>query len=664
MHEVRIRTSDGRRSIFIDDAFCKSLGLSVHPNEKICNLFLASWLTLLSDSPLEPEKKPYSLYKRFLSSISELGLKGIILKYSDLAHKLVSQHSLMGSGTFIGEWISDFKETPVFFEYNRYFQTGDPSLLNYIYTFLNFGKKLDYIDPVFNEVAFRDWLDIEKRLSDQSLLEYDILSLKTILRHILPTFSIEDYRPRFGPGSVQERGVKGRIEKLKTFQYDSYVDRFLFRGHIGKYGFGRDSGLKPSCVIPDVATWDPGRQVSSRIARLMFVPKNIKTARSICMEPNVLMFHQQGILREMIRLFSTSIVGRFIRIDDQSINRRLALHGSIFANIDTLDLSAASDSLSYNLIKKVFPPSWQIPMRATRSHSCYTPKGLHVLQKFAPMGSALCFPTQCIIFASVCIYAAAIYLYEVENVDAKFSDWLPISIDKVISTFNSEETHHGSGNFQPLAIYGDDICVDSRLTHIVKSILSSLGFTVNDSKSFCGNQAFRESCGGYYMAGCDITPLYFRVKSVRRKLTPNHVASHVHLINECWNRRYKNLYRFLRHSIMTWEPPKRFRNKHSRLNPIPYVSDPNKFGIMCTQPKNNHLSSRYHYDFQRDEIRIWTISYVSRIYDSNLLSVIDSYEYMRWWASRSGDVFLDVNSSSPRYDTGGTGFRWRWTPSE
>lgn len=665
-HEVLLRTSDGRRSIIIDDDFCQSLGEPVGSNKQSVALFVSSWISLLADSPLNPEMKPFKLYKRFVDNIRLKGIKRIVLEFSDLAHKLVSQHTLMGSGTSIGSWIDDFKDTPVFFEYNRYYKTGDVSLIRFLYTFLNFGKKLDYVDESFNSVAFRNWSDIEDRLGDLVLDKTDTTSLRRILSCLLPPFSWSDLRPKFGPGSVQERGIHGRIDKLRNLRYDPVIDRFLLHGHIGMYGYGADHGIQARKIIPDPSAWTPARGVSSRIARLMFVPKNLKTARSICMEPNTLMFFQQSIMRRFLELIGSSSMSNFIDIEDQSRNQELCFHGSYTSEIDTLDLSAASDSLSLDLVRSVFPPSWQIPMIASRSHSAILPDGtIRSLKKFAPMGSALCFPTQCIIFASVCIYAACLYTYEVENVDIDFLDWLTDNtIEVVVSRFSRYFKGYSRYQFQPLAVYGDDICVDGRLTDTVKSILSRLGFTVNDSKSFCGSQSFRESCGKFYLDGNDITPLYFRVKGVKAKLTSSHVVSQVHLINECRIRQYRSLYRFLHNSLITWGCLRRFRNKVSKKNSIPYVSDPNTFGIYVPEPKNSHLEHREHPDYQRTEIRCWTISYTHIIEPGDLLPVVDAYEYMRWWANRDERSTTEESSSVARHDTGCPGLRWRWIPAE
>lgn len=387
------------------------------------------------------------------------------------------------------------------------------------------------------------------------------------------------------------------------------------------------------------------------------------------------MFFQQAVLREFLRLIDSSLLSRFIDIKDQSRNRYLALVGSYTSEIDTLDLSAASDSVSLQLVKGIFPPSWLIPMLVTRSSKVILPDGTEKsILKFAPMGSALCFPTQCIIFASVCIYAACLYTYEKMPRTVSFSSWLtPGCIKRVIRSFAKTPSYYKDA-FQPLAVYGDDICVDQKISNSVTSILSRLGFQVNLEKSFRGGQGFRESCGGYYLCGSDITPLYFRVKGVRQKLTAERVASQVHTINEAWNRGYKTLYRFLRQDLMCRDLPPRLRSRSGSVS-IPYILPTStEFGIYSSDPKNNHLGHRDNIDYQREEIRVWTISYDWRLDPlADEVQYIDAYEYMRWWAGHSSHSSSESKISGTvvdpkigkvygRSDRGGARLSWRWIP--
>lgn len=303
-------------------------------------------------------------------------------------------------------------------------------------------------------------------------------------------------------------------------------------------------------------------------------------------------------------------------------------------------------------------------MLVTRSQYAYVPDGTKVLlEKFAPMGSALCFPTQCIIFASVCIYAGCRCEYEKSCPKQPFLDWLsPQRVRNIVSLFKRGTTvAYEKFGYQPLAVYGDDICVDSKLTQYVSPILQRLGFQLNINKSFTGSQSFRESCGMYCLDGRDITPLYFTVEGVQVRLTPAHVASHVHLINAAFDRGFKNLYRFLRRSISAWDAGK-YRSKKSDLPAIPYVCpDSSTWGIKCHAPVNSHLRKCGNIDIHEEEYRHWTISYDFKDDPTDLESV-DSYEYMRWWARSHSSDFADPNESVWRSDVGGSRIKWVWTP--
>jgi hypothetical protein len=656
-HEVLLRTSTGRHRLTIDDSiFTGALSEVQEANREAVKLLIASYLTLISDSPLDP-RKPKSTYKKFLAKLHVDGLRDTLVRFTSLAHKLVSQ-PVGQKHTSIGVFLAEFKDTPVFREYLHFYKTGDVAVVRYLYTFLNFGKKFEYADASFNEVALRDWIHNEERLRDQVLPQDILVHLKNILRVSLPTFEITDFRPKFGPGTVAERGIKRRLEKIRHFSYDTLLDRVFFHGHIGKYGDGKNFGLTADQVIPDPKRWGPETGISSRISRLAFVPKSVKTSRSICQEPNTLMFFQQGVLDTMVRLLESSILRHSVKLHDQTFNQRLSQFGSKTGLIDTIDLSAASDSLSYDLVKAVFPPSWQIVMRATRSSQVQLPDGsLFSIKKFAPMGSALCFPTQCIVYWAVGVYAACLDTYANSGSIDTFSEWLDDhTIRAVMRSFHSSPSPLWR-SYQPLGIYGDDICVDSVLTPLVISTLTSLGFVVNAEKSFTGNQLFRESCGKFYLKGHDVSPLYFTVKGVRNRTNPEHISSHVHLLNECYKRSYRNTYRFLRHSILTW-------NSRNTWNPIPHVSNPDFFGILCSQPTNNYLATRENKNYQRTEIKVWTISWMDKYPPGDLLGAVDNYSYMRWWVGRRSKKSSEVHSSVLPYDTGRPGLRWRWIPSQ
>lgn len=203
---------------------------------------------------------------------------------------------------------------------------------------------------------------------------------------------------------------------------------------------------------------------------VLTVPKNAKTERTIAKEPSVNMFLQRGIggrLRKLLRR-----VG--VNLNDQGINQRLALIAAKLGELATLDLSAASDSVSIAVCELLLPPDWFEAMMLVRSHFGRLPDGSLVrYEKMSSMGNGFTFELESLIFwaltASVCDLLALGEL--------------------------------------PIGIYGDDIICPVAAVPLLTKTLSFCGFELNTEKSFWSGP-FRESCGKHYFLGVDVTPMY------------------------------------------------------------------------------------------------------------------------------------------------------------
>jgi len=114
--------------------------------------------------------------------------------------------------------------------------------------------------------------------------------------------------------------------------------------------------------------------------------------------------------------------------------------------------------------------------------------GVIRLNKFASMGSALCFPFEAIVFATVVF----------------------MGIEKELGR---QLTRRDIKSFKgQVRVYGDDIIVPTHFAVSVVSELEAFGFKVNSNKSFWAGR-FRESCGKEYFDGHDVT-----ITRVRRML--------------------------------------------------------------------------------------------------------------------------------------------------
>lgn len=215
--------------------------------------------------------------------------------------------------------------------------------------------------------------------------------------------------------------------------------------------------------------------------RVVFVPKNWKTHRSIACEPMASLPLQLA--------FDSYVKGRFkrytpINLATQSNNQQRAQEGSLTGAWATIDLSMASDTLSYECVRTLLPKKWFNYLSAVRSRA-YKGKevGVGVYQKFASMGNGSTFPLETLIFYAACVAV-------------------------------------GSAN--PL-VYGDDIIIENTLANRVIGLLRHLGFYTNNDKTFSTGD-FRESCGADFKAGINVRPLYIRKEPTNRREAA-HVAN-------------------------------------------------------------------------------------------------------------------------------------------
>lgn len=199
--------------------------------------------------------------------------------------------------------------------------------------------------------------------------------------------------------------------------------------------------------------------------RLEFVPKNAKTFRSVIVEPVLNGLYQLALGDHMTKRLAAFGVD----LRDQTRNQSLALEGSLTGALATLDLSAASDSVSTELVFSLLPLDWAIGLaRGRTGHVLYRGNRL-ALEKFSSMGNGFTFPLQSLIFWAL---ARAV-----------------------------------CDNNETVSVYGDDIILPSaRATEFIR-LLTCVGFTVNEEKSYTEGP-FRESCGRDFYRGIDVRPYF------------------------------------------------------------------------------------------------------------------------------------------------------------
>jgi hypothetical protein len=573
-------------------------------------------------------------------------------------------------------------------EYLAWFQgDDDPRLYSYILTFLQFCKKGVFKDKDLTSNAFRKWCEIEEHLATIDLDGKPLIDvMRRLAKYYLRAYHIEEFYPKHGNGSVAERGVHGVSEKNAKIAFSSAIIRTYYNRYDNIYD-------DPCTLFPDNMRAYPIK--NDQAARLEFVPKNYKTMRSICMEPIVYQYTQQGVLKTLVDfLDSDGAFGNTIDLHDQTKNQMAAQFGSYTGLLDTIDLSSASDCVLLDLVKKVFPPQLLRHLLATRSPLVTISGDLNgtgkdlvrSVRKYAPMGSALCFPVQCMIYSIVVSAVGLITSYNRDVNDSGICEYLSKLTDHELdtllrSTFTNSYKRDAQNRYINHSIYGDDICLDHRLTSQTIAALESLGFIVNRDKTFVNCESFRESCGKFYLRGHDISFLLYSVNDLGEwgRTNISVLPSIVDFVNRCNNFGYRNLRKlYIRYSL---------RIKFGKLaqnegvNPILFTHDPDETcAILIDDSKpviNSHLrhrewrfspSSTSASKFQRDECESITLEPLVK---SQWNAKEDYYLLGQWWRSHVSEketacstLFQDVvptGKAALRYDTRYLKPRLRWT---
>lgn len=287
--------------------------------------------------------------------------------------------------------------------------------------------------------------------------------------------------PRHSSGSTAD-GLRGNA-KYRNQLWTRRLERLFphWEGLIPSVSSSCLDWLQPEGQESRVTLLEPEDE---RPVKVVFVPKTMKTPRVIAMEPTHMQYVQQG-LRQLIEdaTMSNDNARCFVSAKSQKPNQWLAREGSLNGTLATLDLSEASDRVSFEHVRALLRnhPTLFGWVDACRSRKAQLPdKSLHELVKFASMGSALCFPFEAMVFLTVVFVG-------------------------IQNTLNRQLTREDIVSLRGrVRVYGDDIIVPVDYVSSVVRSLEAYGFKVNSKKSFWTGK-FRESCGKEYYDGNDVS---------------------------------------------------------------------------------------------------------------------------------------------------------------
>ena len=353
---------------------------------------------------------------------------------------------------------------------------------------LAFEKMSDTCSDARNQSALQRYVECENELRQRPDLDpqlaRDFLRVSGLLWNDILSAVDSDVAnlrliPKHGPGSTADR-ISGNQKWDQTVWPDRLNDVFNFVDYILP-------SARHYAELSDRVTFiEPGAELPVRV---ITVPKTLRTPRIIAIEPTAMQYAQQAVLGSIVQhLERFSIPRSLIGLLDQTPNQRLAEEGSLTGSLATLDMKEASDRVHnqhVRLLLSRYPHLFEA-VDACRSRKADVPGfGVIRLAKFASMGSALCFPFEAIVFATL------VFLGIERDLNR------PLTKKDILSFIGR------------VRVYGDDIIVPVEHVASVSRTLHDFGHVVNSGKSFW-NGKFRESCGKDYYDGHDITIVRLR----------------------------------------------------------------------------------------------------------------------------------------------------------
>lgn len=471
--------------------------LSSDPDEYVRENYL-TYYTLINTWILMVREGSQRGALELLGAIDSMGLLPTIRACDEYAAKLVeSQFSYSGitnSDYVVHGIIGGARTDKVALQWLRYPKRFSPASADKLYTrsienFLFFNRE-------------------NRRHAEAGYSQYWVSRIRDRIDRMLHGFTFNKLDGRFSSGAIADDGfTKSTMDKL--FAYSMWMPN-LFEDP--QYPIGHAPSID----------WDAS---SSWTAIVKAVPKSYKTARIIAMEHSYRQFYMQAIRVGLERALAASGYDSFLNIKDQGRNQELAWQGSLSGGYATIDLSAASDSLSRDLAYSVLPrPIVKLLDKYLPKYFSIEGYGEYLMQSFCTSGSAVTFIVESIFFLA-----------------------LVLEVMATVTAFTGQR-------YAWPRVYGDDLIVDVRLYETVADVLTTLGFTVNPSKSFGEGTLYRESCGAEYFAGFDLTSKYWprvtmrwRKRDIARTIAE--LCALQHRLYGCYDAQ-----KFLASVVLTLEP--------------------------------------------------------------------------------------------------------------
>jgi hypothetical protein len=440
----------------------------------------------------------------FITKTLPLLAKSLEKGISEKKYQCPSSFKKSGPGSalpaLLGSWFRD-----VFDWKGNLLDNPSPYSVYVIRQFCYHWYKLDLLsDPILDQKVVNGFLETERELKGLNIVEDSSIRLaRSMISSVFSQFNLSELSPKHGPGVAN--GVKSQYQKFEK-KLSSLPSVWMapllhfFNGNDFWHRYDR---------LPHKSIFDfrPMCSPKENSAKVILVPKDSRGPRIISCEPVENQYIQQGILDYMVKTLERHPITRGqVNFTSQQVNRDLAKEASMNQRFSTLDLKEASDRVSCKLVNALFSGALRDALMTSRSQFTVLPDGTQIeLEKFAPMGSATCFP----VLATSIYFVVVAHLVQVAGVDFKTAS-------------------------SSIFVYGDDIIVNTEYVDDCYAALDKVGLMVNKDKSFV-NSLFAESCGFDAFRGNDVTPIRMKkgivdLSSIKRE-DPSRVVALVHFAN-------------------------------------------------------------------------------------------------------------------------------------
>lgn len=364
------------------------------------------------------------------------------------------------------------------------FDTSHKDLLD-LKTFSKFEDVNKHIQN-FNDPGL--FPDPETRITSKTpYRDKVLLRARALVHHVLSDFDESEWfrACKHGPGStIGVPFVDTSIERKFTFPITITETAKPFFERYLAFDFQLKEAIDNFNKHNPIGSWYKVEDGS----RATTVDKNQDIRRMIAVETTGNMYLQQGLMLLMYARLSK------FGLDVKSLpttHRKLACLSSISCKNATIDFSSASDCVSIELLRWLLPPKWFGLIFSLRS-SYMTIQGRKVkLNMISTMGNAVTFPLETLVFWTL---AHGVRLSQKRG-NSLFPEWEDLSL---------------------CSVFGDDCIVPSDCADPFMDVCKSVGFLVNEEKSFTGSVKFRESCGGDYHSGYNVRPFFLKSPSSDR----------------------------------------------------------------------------------------------------------------------------------------------------